>query len=92
MRFEWDPAKNEKNQKKHGIAFAEAATVFGDPLADTFSDPDHSVGEFRYVTVGQSAVGRLLVVGHTERGDRIRIFTAGEVTSHERRYYENTNR
>ena len=88
MHFEWDSAKAGKNLKKHGIAFAEAATVLGDPLSETFPDPDHSLGEVRYVTVGWSAVGRLLVIGHTDRGDSIRIITARQATPHERKYYE----
>lgn len=92
MQFEWDPAKAERNQRKHGVDFTEAASVFGDPLSDTFPDPAHSVGEHRFVTVGQSSAGRLLVVGHTDRGDTIRIITARQATSLERRYYENTDR
>jgi uncharacterized DUF497 family protein len=67
MRFEWDPEKARQNVKKHGISFDEAATVFYDPLAATFSDPDHSVGESRFITIGFSSQHRLLVVAHTER-------------------------
>jgi hypothetical protein len=89
MRFEWDQVKAGKNLKKHGVAFAEAATVLGDPLSETFPDPDHSLGEARYVTVGWSAAGRLLVVGHTDRGDSIRIITARQATPYERKYHEN---
>jgi len=92
MRFEWDAGKAETNQTKHGVAFTEAATVFSDPLSETFADPDHSIGEFRYVTVGQSLAGRLLVVGHTERDDALRIITARQATPRERRYYECKNR
>ena len=89
MRFEWDPEKAETNLKKHAVAFTEAATVFGDPLSNTFPDPDHSIGEFRYLTVGQSVTGRLLVVGHTDRNEKIRIITARQATPREKRYYEN---
>ncbi len=92
MKFEWDPVKAAKNLKKHGIAFTEAATVLGDPLSETFPDPDHSIGEFRFLTIGHSLTGRLLIVGHTERQDLIRIITARAATVHERRYYEKRNR
>ena len=61
MRFTWDPTKERRNNRKHGIGFQEATTVFGDPLAKTISDPDHSAGEERLLTVGQSNVGRLVV-------------------------------
>ena len=67
MEFEWDPKKSEVNRKKHGVSFHDAATVFADPLAITFDDPDHSRGEHRFLTFGQSKSGYLLVVIHTER-------------------------
>jgi hypothetical protein len=67
MEFEWDQRKASANLKKHGVSFQEAATVFGDPLAITFSDPDHSEHELRFLTFGISRANRLLVVGHTER-------------------------
>ena len=89
MNFEWDTRKADNNLRKHSVAFTEAATVFGDPLSETFPDPDHSIGEFRYLTIGQSMVGRLLLVGHTDRGDIIRIITARQTTNQERRYHEN---
>lgn len=92
MEFEWGATKAAKNLRKHAVAFTEAASVFGDPLSDTFPDPDRSVGEFRYVTVGQSLSGRLLVVGHTDRGETTRIITARQATPRERRYYEDTDR
>ena len=66
MKFAWNAKKAEANFSKHGVAFDEAATVFGDPLAGTFADQDHSVGEQRFITVGRSSSGRLLVVAHTE--------------------------
>ena len=88
MEFEWDKQKAELNLKKHKISFHEAATVFGDPLAITFEDPDHSVGEFRYITFGLSRFNRPLVVLHTERRGKIRIISAREMTKHERKIYE----
>jgi uncharacterized protein len=66
MTFQWNPDRASSNIKKHGVSFEEAVTVFGDPLAVTIFDPDHSVGEFRFLTTGQSALQRLLVVSHTE--------------------------
>jgi len=88
VHFEWDLEKAAANLRKHGVAFAEAATVFGDPLSTTFPDPDHSLAEQRYVTVGMSADRRLLVVAHTEHGDSIRIISARRATRRERRWYE----
>jgi uncharacterized DUF497 family protein len=64
VNFEWDPAKARRNRRKHQVTFQEAVTVFGDPLALTFSDPDHSVAEPRFVTVGVSCAGRVLVIAH----------------------------
>ena len=88
MEFEWDPEKARLNHQKHGISFHEAATVLGDPLGTTFPDPDHSVGERRYVTIGTSEAGRLIVVAHVDRSRRVRIISARRVTRHERRFYE----
>ncbi|TMH23647.1 MAG: BrnT family toxin [Betaproteobacteria bacterium] len=88
MRFTWDPNKERRNKRKHGVGFQEATTVFGDALAVTVSDPDHSIGEERLVTVGQSTAGRLLVVYHVEQGDTIRIISARRATVHERQDYE----
>jgi uncharacterized DUF497 family protein len=88
MKFEWDPAKDRRNQTQHGVPFAEAQTVFGDPLQWTVQDPDHSIGEFRFLTTGLSNQRRIIIVAHTERGDRIRIISAREVTAPERRVYE----
>jgi uncharacterized protein len=75
MEFEWDPKKAITNRKKHRITFQEAASVFGDPLAVTFEDPDHSTGENRYITFGLSQHKHLLVISHTERGKRTRIIS-----------------
>jgi uncharacterized DUF497 family protein len=88
LQFEWDPAKAAENLAKHGISFREAATVFRDPLSATGADPDHSIGEERFITFGVSTSGRLLVVAHTEDGDTIRIITARPATAAERKIYE----
>jgi len=88
MKFEWDPKKATVNVKKHGVTFQEAATIFGDPLAITFNDPDHSINENRYITFGLSFQKRLIVVSHTERGDRTRIINARLMDRKERRIYE----
>jgi uncharacterized DUF497 family protein len=88
MRLAWDDAKAIANVAKHGVSFHEAATVFGDPLAITYPDPDHSMGEERYITFGRSARGRLLVVAHMERQDAVRPISAGLATRRERRIYE----
>ncbi len=88
MEFEWDPAKAEANQRKHGVEFSEAVTDFGDPLAITFPDPDHSGDEARWITMGFSIAGRLLFVAHTERGRKSRIFSARRANRRERKLYE----
>ena len=89
MTFIWDPKKAEENLRKHGIDFREAATVFDDPLSMTFPDPDHSTGERRFLIIGMSAPGRILVVSHTETSaDVIRIISARIATRRERRFYE----
>ena len=88
MKFEWDPKKATVNVKKHGVTFQEAATIFGDPLAITFDDPDHSMNENRYITFGLSLQKRLIVVSHTERVDRTRILKARLMDRKERRIYE----
>ena len=88
MNFEWDPGKARKNRRKHRVSFEEAATVFGDPLALTFPDPDHSETEHRFITVGISSAKRVLIVAHTERGETLRIISARKVTRGERKYYE----
>ena len=88
LTFEWDPAKARANLAKHGVDFAEAATAFGDPLSLTVPDPDHSVSEQRYITMGVSYSQRLLVVAHTEAGDRLRLISARRATRAERKHYE----
>lgn len=88
MIFRWDPKKAATNIRKHGVDFHEAATVLSDPLSTAFPDPAHSRDEHRFLTIGQSASGRLLVVAHTEVGDTIRIISARRATHHERTFYE----
>lgn len=88
LQFEWDSKKAQSNKRKHGITFEEASTIFGDPLSMTIPDPAHSVGEDRFITVGTSANGKLIVVVHTERDDIIRIISARKATSNETRQYE----
>jgi hypothetical protein len=88
MEFEWDPDKAASNLAKHGVSFQEAATVLGDPLSITFYDPDHSIDEDRYITIGTAADGRLIIVSHTDRNDRIRIISARKATRRERKIYE----
>jgi hypothetical protein len=90
--FDWDPTKAAANLKKHGVSFREATTVLADPLSITVPDPDHSHNEERYIDVGQSARGRVLVVVYTERGTRIRIISARKATAAERRRYEESHR
>ena len=89
MEFEWDPDKSGANIKKHGISFHEASTVFGDSLAITINDPDHSSGEHRFLTFGYSRTNQLLAVVHTERRGKTRIISARRATRQEREIYEN---
>jgi uncharacterized DUF497 family protein len=88
MRFEWDENKAAANLVKHGVSFEEAATVFGDPLSDTFDDPNHSTEERRFVIIGMSERGRMLIVAHTDDGGTVRIVSARELTRGEREFYE----
>ena len=88
MEFEWDQKKEAKNIRKHKVTFSEAATVLGDTLSTTVPDPDHSEEEDRYITIGLSQRHRLLIVAHTERGERTRIISARPLTSAEREAYE----
>jgi uncharacterized DUF497 family protein len=88
MRFEWDRDKAEANLRKHRVSFDEAAAIFFDPLSATIPDPDHSVGERRFMTIGRSSRGRLLVVAHTERGSTLRIITARLASAAERKRHE----
>lgn len=88
LQFEWDARKDALNRRKHGVSFEEAATAFGDPRSVSVSDPEHSLEEDRFVLLGRSYRGRLLVVVHTERGDNLlRIISARGATKSERRQY-----
>jgi uncharacterized DUF497 family protein len=87
--FEWDPRKAAANRRKHRVTFEEAATAFADPLSVTVPDPDHSPArELRYILIGRSDLGRLLVVSHAERGATIRLISARPATRRERGQYE----
>jgi uncharacterized DUF497 family protein len=88
MSMEWSPAKARENLRKHKVSFEEASTIFGDPLAGTAADPEHSVGEERWLTFGMSNRGRLLVVSHLEHNEHIRIISARVATKHEKQIYE----
>ena len=88
MQFDWDSLKATVNLSKHGVSFDEAKTVFDDPLYVDFYDPDHSGEEHRYIIIGQSQQGRLLIVSYMERNDTIRIISSREVTLTEREAYE----
>ena len=88
--FQWDKEKASQNVKKHGVHFEEATTAFYDTLSITIPDKEHSVDEKRFILLGLSNQGRLLVVAHTDREDKIRLISARPATSKERKYYENT--
>ena len=88
MQFKWDEKKATAKLANHGVSFDEAKTVFDDPLYVDFYDPDHSYDEHRYLIVGESQQGRLLIVSYTERGDAVRLISAREVTLAERKAYE----
>lgn len=88
MIFEWDPQKERLNRKKHSVSFDEASSVFEDPLSRTFDDPDHSIGEQRFIIVGHSNKNRLLFISHTDDEKIVRLISAREVTQSERKYHE----
>jgi hypothetical protein len=88
VNYEWDARKAKTNFRKHGVSFEEAATVFLDPLAITFPDPDHSVEEDREITVGLTTKNRVVFMSHCLRGDRTRIVSARKTTRKERKQYE----
>jgi uncharacterized DUF497 family protein len=90
--FEWDEAKAKNNARKHRVSFEEAVTVFDDPMSITVDDPDHSEDERRFLTIGSSNKGRLLVVCHCDRASRIRMISARKPDRLERRYYEGTGK
>lgn len=88
MKIEWDPQKARSNRGKHKVSFEEAATALSDPMSATNLDPDHSVGERRFITFGLSAAQRLLIIAHTEEKDTIRIISARLASKKERKIYE----
>jgi uncharacterized protein len=88
MKLDWDARKAVSNLRKHGISFQEAGTVFGDPMALTFDDPDHSTGERRFLTFGVSRTGKFVIVCHVDRGSDTRIISARKMNKHEKRIYE----
>jgi uncharacterized DUF497 family protein len=92
MKFEWNTDKAEKNDRKHGISFQEALTVFQDALSLTYPDMDHSADEDRYLIIGLSSFGNVLVISHTFRNDIIRIISARKATKKERYFYETESR
>lgn len=90
MIVEWDDRKAAANLRKHGVTFQEAATVLEHVLSITFRDPDHSLEESRFLTIGLSSIGRILLVAHTDRGEAVRLISARRATRSERRFYEET--
>jgi len=88
IEFEWDAAKAETNFRKHSVSFDEAVSAFYDALSVTIPDPDHSVNEARFLLIGMTVTRRLVVVGHTDRGRRVRIINARRATRRERASYE----
>jgi uncharacterized DUF497 family protein len=88
MQFECDERKAERNLRAHGVLFTEAETVFDDPLFLAFADSDHSRYEQRYIIMGESNKGRVLVVAYTVRGSVTRIISARKATRREKRFYE----
>ncbi|MEK7359123.1 MAG: BrnT family toxin [Planctomycetota bacterium] len=91
LTFEWHDEKAKKNLKKHKISFEEAKTVFNDPFLMTFPDPHHSENEQRYLNMGVSSKGKILIVIHTERERNIRIISCRKATPNERKIYEKRN-
>ena len=88
LRFTWDAKKSAANERNHRVSFAEAATAFADPLSITVPDPEHSEGEERFLLLGLSHRGRLLVISHTERDDTIRLISARRANRREQTAYE----
>jgi len=88
ITFEWGEVKAEANFKKHKVSFEEGKTIFNDPFLFTFPDTEHSINEERYINIGISANGSVLVLTHTERHDKIRIISCRKATASERRFYE----
>jgi hypothetical protein len=92
IQFEWDEAKAKNNLEKHGVSFDDGATIFNDPLIATIPDPDHSADEQRFISMGVSIQRHLLIVVHTERGERTRLISCRKATPAERKTYENAQK
>ena len=90
-QYEWDQDKAKINLRKHQVSFQEGATVFNDPLVATQLDPDHSRDEQRFIAIGRSVRGQVLVVVFTERGNKIRLISCRKATPRERKVYEEDN-
>lgn len=90
MIFEWNPEKAVSNLEKHGVSFPEAATAFGDPLSIVIADPAHSDDEHRWILLGVTTTGQLVVVSHAERDGSIRLISARLATRREKKNYEHT--
>lgn len=91
--YEWDPIKAATNKRKHGVSFEEAQSVFLDPLAETFDDPDHSAEEDRFITIGTTTAQRVVFVAHADSGDdRVRIISARAATRGESHAYQERSR
>lgn len=88
LTFEWDKVKAKSNLKKHKVSFEEGKTIFNDPFLFTFPDNAHSTSEERFINIGISASGHILVLTHTERKDKIRIINYRKATARERKFYE----
>jgi uncharacterized DUF497 family protein len=92
MKFEWNTDKARRNLQKHGVSFSEALSVFKDALSLTYPDSDHSAEEDRFLIIGLSSLGNVLVISHTFRNDVVRIISARKATKKERSFYENEAR
>jgi uncharacterized DUF497 family protein len=88
LTFEWDEVKAKANFKKHKVSFEEGKTIFNDPFLCTLPDSEHSANEERYLNIGLSANGRVLILTHTERREKIRIISCRKAAEQERRFYE----
>ncbi|WP_132975537.1 BrnT family toxin [Thiobaca trueperi] len=88
MKLDWDAKKAASNVRKHSVSFEEAGTVFGDPMALTFDDPDHSTGEMRFLTFGVTRTHKFVIVSYTERQGVTRIISARKMSKQERDIYE----
>jgi hypothetical protein len=89
MKFEWNIEKARKNERKRGISFQDSLTVFKDELSLTYPDADHSTDEDRFLIIGLSSSGNVLVISHTFRNECVRIISARKATKKERSFYEN---